>query len=791
MKNIKYKILFHHMNGSKISFDKKELEKLNNFFTTENYEYSEKRSVLSVLLKCEHNILKENIEFWKDFISFKLKDVNRTFETRNPWLNIANILNKTTKKVDGSQLNFEQEKAFDALLNNKNKVVHVSAGTGSGKTWLSWLAVKELANKYEKFCALHITINESLEEQLITRYRDNKEGIFVGNRISSFKKQYIIGTQEKIFALIGNMIENGVFPGVIIVDEAHYANNDELRGKFYKFVINKLDEEFNARFWILSPFLKNIDDIFNEKQENYIKVKINSFESNKTFLKIKDGEPCLIAKNKEDFSIDTRYKDTTGMTLKYFSSKDKIYSTAIKETKKIDGNQEADIIEYINNQPTSWRFAGYYVVELLKKGVGVYHSSMPQNVKSWLFELVERNLITTIYATHAIANGIDFSFENIEMHTLKSGRQGRGIMNVNLFNNLTGRSGRYNKEDGLFKKSLITFIEPDLVEERWIEKHRDKFYGFQAQIPNETKDKIIDGNLKMFETKKEENEQQARLYLIDPRIDCRITKKITENPEVFKELNNVLRCIFEYIESTDGIFPGVYSEEQDPETGFKPIKDDIVRLFSNLNKFYKIQKQNSINETVYSYKKIYGNTLKSFYYNNEDAVYTAWWFSINKRSKDDFVSWGWMNENSTESEKKAVINNRFEQYIAMFRKEVKFKMSTMINHAILLNNELAKINDLQRFVTLNDIKKYKIHDYGLLKALKNKKGSLELLGFWVSSDEYGSFFDKKTITKNTYEFILDEIIRKIRRKGGPKVESSMEEVEIIKKCIKEFYERKE
>ena len=168
----------------------------------------------------------------------------------------------------------------------------------------------------------------------------------------------------------------------------------------------------------------------------------------------------------------------------------------------------------------------WYIISALKRGIGIYISSMPRYVKKEIIKLYDSGIINCLFVTTAFVEGVNCTAENI---IITSGCTARNItLNDMSLLNISGRAGRFGKK----YVGKVVFISDEIYHR--VEKIKDN--GVSLSNPNyedNNSDKIRDDyEIEMIDEIYLNDEEKNRKREIEREI-----KTISENIDNFKKMS--------------------------------------------------------------------------------------------------------------------------------------------------------------------------------------------------------------------------------------------------------------
>ena len=442
---------------------------------------------------------------------------------------------------------------------SENEKLLISAPTSFGKTTL---VLEYLVNNISDLNnIIFILPTKSLIEELYTKLlKINKEIDFFErynitlNILKKSGKTIRILTPEKFL----NYYEyNGLYNvDFIVMDEVYKIENDgrNIEGsvvdnRSYKFrKVLELISNTNIKVVALSPYTYEKEVSMKEYMSKY-----NIIEINRNIKYVYHEYENLSTVN----SYSKYFKCTKPLVKNYKTIPQKVSLILEKmtENKNIvyisDISKGLDIFQLIKNQNLSFLNVDvkeknrydifiqhleetynledgddWYIISALKRGIGIYISSMPRYVKKEIIKLYDSGIINCLFVTTAFVEGVNCTAENI---IITSGCTARNvILNDMSLLNISGRAGRFGKK----YVGKIIFISDDIYQR--VEKIKDN--GVSLSNPNyedNNSGKIRDDyEIEMIDELYLNDEEKNRKREIEEKI-----RNITENTDNFKKMS--------------------------------------------------------------------------------------------------------------------------------------------------------------------------------------------------------------------------------------------------------------
>lgn len=351
-----------------------------------------------------------------------------------------------------------------------NKRVFISAPTSFGKTSLIFEHIYLNYNNYNNICIIVPT--NSLEEELFYKFLifnrkiNNKYNILTSPHKSKRDSIYIL-TPEKYLLLN----ENGdVNFNLIVIDESYKIEDSEDEVKYnvddilntrsskYRMVF-ELCGSSDSKLIFLSPYTYNkcesMIEFFNKYDIRFIDRTYNYVGHQIEDVSTQTKAQKLFNTKNISFKSDVAGVVKAMSILPHLDGSTIIYIMYPAELKKILPLINNDITEIINSNERFKKFynhllsnytfdnSSWYVLEALKKGVGLYISPIPRYIKREILNLFNEGFLKVLIVTTAFAEGVNSSAKNIIITNEIAGANKR-MTNLDMLN-LSGRAGRFGK----------------------------------------------------------------------------------------------------------------------------------------------------------------------------------------------------------------------------------------------------------------------------------------------------------------------------------------------------------
>ncbi len=384
----------------------------------------------------------------------------------------------------------QREALSENLLDVASNVTVLQMPTSAGKTLLAEFNIIVTKALRADAKIVYIVPSRALVNQIYFDLKTDLEQLdFVIEKTSSAieidptedsflsgddKIDVLVSTPEKLDLLIRRKHPSVDDVSMFILDEAHTIQNGERGAKLELLLAILRRERPNAKYMLLSPFIKNADTIITEwlgggnsiaidwkpseklmlginthitpkrtKNEIHIEVLPSPYESNqpigKTIIKNPYGLESTGSKDKilefsiKHFSEEEKTilllcwgKTTANNRAKFIYNKVNLYTPNddVKLVKKF-------IEDEVGRQTT--------LSKVIEKGIVTHHSGMSDETKLLIEHLIREKQIKFVCATTTIAEGVNFPVSTVFFDDF---RKGDNKLDTNDFWNIAGRAGR-------------------------------------------------------------------------------------------------------------------------------------------------------------------------------------------------------------------------------------------------------------------------------------------------------------------------------------------------------------
>jgi len=438
-----------------------------NMFSTEN----NKPALIDLLCKIIDNkdFFKNNKDLVYMIISIgELYGYYTYLENDSVYLSSGDdIRKKMYKSIDGELYYNSGQLSLLSEFKIDNKIF-VSAPTSFGKTKLVLEYISQERNKLNNI--LFLIPTNSLSEEIYIKLLDFNHKNRLSFHITTNpkilgRKNILILTPEKYLL----MLESYNFEfDLYIMDESYKIEEEQDQKEQLKYddPLNSRSSKFRKSMEIiaksknktiyLSPFTYNAEDSMKRFFDRYNVKMVNRYDKyvNKNLIKISDSKDYKekISDDMKGFlkkssgidkasKIVTKLEDTTIIYVRYPKE-------AVELLNMIDVkiNLEAKSERYksfLNHIESTYEFenSNWYILDGLKKGIGIYVSPMPRYIKREIINLFNSRELNILIVTSAFAEGVNSSAKNIII-TNDVVSSNVKMTPLDLLN-LSGRAGRF------------------------------------------------------------------------------------------------------------------------------------------------------------------------------------------------------------------------------------------------------------------------------------------------------------------------------------------------------------
>ena len=415
------------------------------------------------------------------------------------------------------------------LLDQANQAVVVNLPTSGGKTILAQFRMLQALNQFAEVngWVAYVAPTRALVSQITRRLRsdfeplginvellsasidlDGAERVLLEEKETAKSFHVLVSTPEKL----GLLIRNGIVKrplALVVVDEAHNIEDEE-RGLRVELLLATIRRDCpNANYLLLMPFVPNAKDLSNWLQPGggrTISLGTSAWQPNERLVGLFDVEPEASVRGGWRLTFETL--TTTPQTLhlkgRHHAGGVKPLSISFSDAKSPTRqagamakvfSERGTSIAVAKTIPHCWSMArtvtkdmplldpappeielvrrflatevspDFELCEMLRHGVGVHHSGLPEEGRALIEWLAETGKLRILCATTTIAQGINFPVGSVFLAS-RSFPYGRE-MSKRAFWNLAGRAGRVGHDSigvvglagGTDRRATIAFVQ--------------------------------------------------------------------------------------------------------------------------------------------------------------------------------------------------------------------------------------------------------------------------------------------------------------------------------------------
>lgn len=346
--------------------------------------------------------------------------------------------------------------------------IFVSAPTSFGKTKLVLEYISQERNKLNNI--LFLIPTNSLSEEIYIKLLDFNHKNRLSFHITTNPKilggkNILILTPEKYLL----MLESYNFDFDLYIMDESYKIEEEQNQKEqlnYDDPLNSRSSKFRKTMEIiaksknktiyLSPFTYNADDSMKRFFDRYNVKMVNRYDKyvNKNLIKISDSKDYKekISDDMKGFlkkssgidkasKIVTKLEDTTIIYVRY--PKEAVELLNMIDIKINLETKSERYKSFLNHIESTYEFenSNWYILDGLKKGIGIYVSPIPRYIKREIINLFNSRELNILIVTSAFAEGVNSSAKNIII-TNDVVSSNVKMTPLDLLN-LSGRAGRF------------------------------------------------------------------------------------------------------------------------------------------------------------------------------------------------------------------------------------------------------------------------------------------------------------------------------------------------------------
>lgn len=416
------------------------------------------------------------------------------------------VRNITAQEKAVFELMYPQKHAIleEGLLDPAHKAIVVNMPTSSGKTLIAQFRILQALNQFsdDNGWVVYIAPTRALVNQVAAKLKKEFEPIgikvekmsgaveidsFENSILTDSKSRFdvLVVTPEKMNLLIRDSIETkmGRPLALAVVDEAHNIE-EKSRGINLEILLANIKNDCSkANFLLLTPFIKNSDEIakwLDADSPKSISIALD-WKPNKRILGaiypegsrrnwqlyyetlLTSSAEIQIEKKmqlSDELLIDVTRSELSKKKLAIASTKTLVerkgilviaghvkdcWDIAHALCEELDLKCNDDDVELVKKYVAAEYGEQFELVNLLTKGIAVHHSGLSDEVRVLIEWLMEKGKLNILVATTTIAQGINFPVSTIIMASIAYPYMSE--MPLRDFWNLVGRAGRAGQND--------------------------------------------------------------------------------------------------------------------------------------------------------------------------------------------------------------------------------------------------------------------------------------------------------------------------------------------------------
>jgi replicative superfamily II helicase len=410
-------------------------------------------------------------------------------------------IKKEIQKVPNSKYFFTdiQFKIFSKLKEKNN--FSFSGPTSMGKSFLIKQYVKSIVHESKNILIL-VPTRALIQQTLIDirqelRSVNDRFKLYTNSNLTEIEIEddisyILIYTPERLMSFLSQ--NNNLILDIAFIDEAHKLTaNDDRSITEFSAIQNLLYKNENINLYFSSPNISNPEVYLREFQKdtiNSIKIEESPVGQNLYFVDFNEQKISYVLdseflelkndllKYNSEFDFIKQNGENEKSNLIYCSSPDKAISAANNLYDLINSEIKDDEIESAINKIKEYIHEKYYLVKLLKKGIGYHFGQMPQIVRNIIEELYEKDKLKYLISTATLLEGVNMPTKNIFIfkddkfnYKIESGFDFENTSAKVNFWNLVGRAGRYTKE---LSGNIFCIESENYTDRKWKREIFDK-----------------------------------------------------------------------------------------------------------------------------------------------------------------------------------------------------------------------------------------------------------------------------------------------------------------------------
>ncbi len=359
-----------------------------------------------------------------------------------------------------------QHAVFQALLDRNH--FSFSGPTSFGKSFILTSFIKSiLINNKRGTNIVFLVPTRALVSQTLKKFKN----------ILSDMEDYAISVSPDIPALLRNKNKHYIFiftperflhylstpsnPSIeyVFVDEAQKIVSEDTRAVIYYHAIS-LAERNSCKLFFASPNIENTDiflKLFNKSTKETMVITEATVCQMRLFIDLISHTATIFSDsaNSETVCIDNRLDlysmiDSISKKVDPLRYKSLIYCNTIDDTIRC-AKEMADTLNEIDSpelkkasdEIAAFIHKDYYLVSLIRKGVGFHFGKLPQKVRDIVEQLYEKGDLHYLFCTSTLLEGVNLPAQNIFILNNQVGN--RDFRAIDFWN-LAGRAGRLAQE---------------------------------------------------------------------------------------------------------------------------------------------------------------------------------------------------------------------------------------------------------------------------------------------------------------------------------------------------------
>ena len=359
-----------------------------------------------------------------------------------------------------------QHAVFQALLDRNH--FSFSGPTSFGKSFILTSFIKSiLINNKRGTNIVFLVPTRALVSQTLKKFKD----------ILSDKDDYAISASPDIPALLRNQKKHYILiftperflhylsipsnPSIeyVFVDEAQKIVSEDTRSVIYYHAIS-LAERNSCKLFFASPNIANTDiflKLFNKSTKETMVITEAPVCQMRLFIDLITHTATIFSDsaNSETVCIDNQLDlysmiDSISKKVDPLRYKSLVYCNTIDDTIRC-AKEMADTLNEIDSpelkkasdEIAAFIHKDYYLVSLIRKGVGFHFGKLPQKVRDIVEQLYEKGDLHYLFCTSTLLEGVNLPAQNIFILNNQVGN--RDFRAIDFWN-LAGRAGRLAQE---------------------------------------------------------------------------------------------------------------------------------------------------------------------------------------------------------------------------------------------------------------------------------------------------------------------------------------------------------